>query len=107
MEWNRNAAAMATGPNPYAVFGDAPLIDETDVGSMFFVWNEYANLVATYAGSYMNVGFSFPAMYDLEVREEIPVSTYFFQNSVAGLICRRNTVHWKTVRITYPESFLR
>lgn len=77
MEWNRNAAAMATGPNPYAVFGDAPLIDETDVGSMFFVWNEYANLVATYAGSYMNLGFSFPAMYDLEVREEIPVSTYF------------------------------
>mgnify|MGYP000857308626 CR=1 FL=1 len=72
--WNQSNAGYGF---PYNVYGDAPVVSQDNAADLFYVWNDFASVVAKYSGTAYQDGFSFPQLNDFAVIESLPISTYF------------------------------
>ena len=67
---------------PYTLCADTIVVDQYDVSSLFYQWNEFADNVAKYTGTAYAAGFSFPSLTNFGEIDTLPITTYF--SSVAS-----------------------
>lgn len=72
--WNQSMAGFGF---PYNLYGDVPVVSQNNAADLFYVWNDFASVVAKYSGTAYPAGFSFPQLNDFAVIESLPINTYF------------------------------